>query len=213
MIFAMGPAAARCELPDRHRSILWPGDGHSESFTGVLHRSPTQGSTRCAIVFRVLKRTLAMLLAFGLLAIPVASAAAQTPLQKLEKRGAFWATSVTDADGGHPIREVRWLWLSFGSVSTIPERGKERHSHPVLFWEHTCNEHFYRVHVTRHRFLLKFEGSTAVGCSGDEDDWLEHFFDAGPHWRLRRGALILTAPTGRIVMRPNPHRDIRERFR
>lgn len=159
------------------------------------------------------KRTLAIVFACAFLTLPVASAAARTPLKKLEQRGAFWATSVTDAHGAHPIREIRWLWLSFGSFGTVREDGKQGTSHPALFWEHTCNEHFYGVHVTKHRFLLEEGGSTLVGCFGHEDDWLERFFSADPHWRLRGRTLILTAPTGRIVMRPNPHRDIHERFR
>jgi hypothetical protein len=161
----------------------------------------------------MLRRILATLIAFSLLAVPAtSSSAAQTPLQELEHRGAFWATSVTNSRGGHPIKEVRWLWLSFGSISTITKDGKERNRMPALFWEHTCNEHNYVVRVTRHRFLLSIGGSTLVGCFGHEDTWLEHFFGANPRWRLRGGSLILTTPTGRIVMQPNPHRDIRERF-
>jgi hypothetical protein len=144
--------------------------------------------------------------------MPAASARAQTPREMLEQRGTFWATSVTSAKGGHPIKDARLLWLGFGSAATLNADGGEEDIHPLLVWEHTCNEYSYDVKVTSHRFLLEEAVSTAVGCPGHEDDWLNRFFDASPHWRLHDGSLILTAPAGRIVMHPNPHRDFRDRI-
>jgi hypothetical protein len=163
----------------------------------------------------VVKRALAILIACAIVIVPSASAGTGTPLRKLDRLSAFWARSVTDAHGGHPIRELHWLWLSFGSIGTFTEVGKKETSSPALFWEHTCNEYNYSVRVTRHRVRLSPGGSTLVGCfgrDGREDSWLVTFFEADPRWKLRGKRLVLTAPTGRIVMRSNPRRDIRERF-
>jgi len=165
----------------------------------------------------VIKRALAIFVACAIVIVPSASAATGTPLRKLDHLSAFWARSVTGAHGGHPIRELRWLWLSFGSIGAVSEDGKRETSSPALFWEHTCNEYNYSVRVTRrHRFRLSGGGSTLVGCfgrDGREDSWLVRFFKADPRWRLRGKTLVLADPIGRVVMRSNPHRDTRERFR
>jgi hypothetical protein len=99
----------------------------------------------------MVKRALAIVVVCAIVIVPSASANAGGPLRKLDRLSAFWAKSVTDAHGGHPIRELRWLWLSFGSIGTVTEEGKRETSSPALFWEHTCNEYNYSVRVTKHR--------------------------------------------------------------
>jgi hypothetical protein len=134
------------------------------------------------------------------------------PLERLAGHGRYWGLSITGANGGHPIRRPRELWLAFGTITDYGGESFEEKidEYAALFWESNCNEHNYKVEATPTRLNLGGGGSTLVGCIGrvqKEERWLERFFGASPHWRLADGRLTLTARGSRIVMhhrRPRP---------
>jgi hypothetical protein len=134
------------------------------------------------------------------------------PLELLAGHGRYWGLSITGANGGHPIRSPRELWLAFGTITDYGGENLEEKidEYAALFWESNCNEHNYKVEATPTRLNLGVGGSTAVLCLGrvqKEERWLERFFGASPHWRLADGRLTLTARGSRIVMhhrRPRP---------
>jgi hypothetical protein len=113
--------------------------------------------------------------------------------------------SIVGANGGHPIRRPRELWLVFGTIADYGGENFEEKTdeYAALFWESNCNEHSYKVEPTPTRLNLSGGGSTLVLCPGrvsKEERWLERFFRASPHWRLMNGHLTLTARGSRIVM-------------
>jgi heat shock protein HslJ len=127
------------------------------------------------------------------------------PLEQLAGHGRYWGLSIVGANGGHPIRSPRELWLAFGTITDYGgKNGEEKiDEYAALFWESNCNEHSYKVEPTSTRLNLSGGGSTAVLCLGrisTEERWLERFFVAGPHWRLANRDLTLTARGSRIVM-------------
>jgi hypothetical protein len=134
------------------------------------------------------------------------------PMKRLAGHGHYWGLSIVGANGGHPIRRPRELWLAFGTITDYGGENFEEKidEYAALFWESNCNEHTYKVEPTPTRLNLSGGGGTLVLCSGrvsKEEHWLEQFFRASPHWRLANGHLTLTARGSRIVMhhrRPHP---------
>lgn len=127
------------------------------------------------------------------------------PLEMLSGHGRYWGLSIVGANGGHPIRRPRELWLGFGTITDYGGENFEEKTdeYAALFWESNCNEHDYKVEATPTRLKLGAGGSTLVGCLGrvqKEERWLERFFSASPHWQLDNGRLTLTARGSRIVM-------------
>jgi META domain len=69
-------------------------------------------------------------------------------------------------------------------------------------WEANCNGSGAQMHVGHKRMRLGSITSSAVGCPnlwGRQDSWLMSLFTADPHWRLKRGLLVLRA--GRRTLR------------
>jgi hypothetical protein len=126
------------------------------------------------------------------------------PLEQLAGHGRYWGLSIVGANGGHPVRRPRELWLSFGTITDYGEGIEEKtDEYAALFWESNCNEHNYKVEATPTRLNLSEGGSTLVLCLGrvqKEERWLERFFGASPRWRLSNGHLTLTARGSTIVM-------------
>ena len=127
------------------------------------------------------------------------------PLKALAGHGLYWGLSIVGANGGHPIRRPRELWVGFGTITDYGGEDLEEKTdeYAALFWESTCNEHNYEVEATPTRLILGEGESTLVGCMGrvqKEERWLERFFAASPHWRLANGHLTLTARGSQIVL-------------
>jgi heat shock protein HslJ len=127
------------------------------------------------------------------------------PLEALAGHGRYWGLSIIGANGGHPIRRPRELWLAFGTITDYGGENFEEKidEYAALFWESNCNEHSYELEATATRLNLSGGGSSLVLCAGrvnKEERWLEQFFKAGPHWLLGNGHLTLTARGSRIVM-------------
>ncbi|HEX5593696.1 MAG TPA: META domain-containing protein [Solirubrobacterales bacterium] len=162
--------------------------------------------SRCGIGAIALVLSLLPLLGFaGAAEADEHPALAGEPLERLAGHGRYWGLSIIGANGGHPIRRPRELWLAFGTITEYGGKNFEEKidEYAALFWESNCNEHSYKVEATPTRLNLSGGGSTLVLCPGrtlKEERWLERFFEASPHWRLVNGRLALTARGSRIVL-------------
>lgn len=127
------------------------------------------------------------------------------PPETLAGQDGYRGSSVADANGGHPVRNPRQLWLEFVAIAGHGgAAAEERFDEPSeLIWESNCNTHIHRVETAASRLKLRAEESTLELCLGPtarEEDWLERFFGANPHWHLADGHLTLTSRGSRIVM-------------
>lgn len=90
------------------------------------------------------------------------------PMERLAGHGRYWGLSIVGANGGHPIRRPRELWLAFGAIADYGGENFEEKidEYAALFWESNCNEHNYKVEPTSTRLNLSGGGGTLVLCSG-----------------------------------------------
>jgi heat shock protein HslJ len=145
-------------------------------------------------------RLVAVVLGVALLAAcgrsaPVGQAAPTPSASAWPKGHSYTSTAVTDGGRDRPLVAGTAISVSFRDPGEI--------------WVQAgCNELTVMGTLQGDRIVPKNFGATAKGCGPDllaQDAWIQHFFAAGPAWRLAGLQLTLTA--GSVELRLSDDSD------